>query len=170
MTVTSTLALSENAINPLESWDLREVLATDAGVPRNDLYGKLFFHVRGLFEKFIVRLQSLKVDFDIHMCEGADLPRQLAGIRFDRIVVSEPLERLFRMTKSTLYRLLVWDILKPWDRRECSILSVRFSNLPQTIPMQPRLMCTPRFSVKSLTLLLAAYAIQNISWRCSLFS
>lgn len=77
----------------MESWDLREVLATDAGVPRNDLYGKLFFHVRGLFEKFIVRLQSLKVDFDIHMASPLDLVKSLAGLKFDRIMVSKPLER-----------------------------------------------------------------------------
>ncbi|ETS81734.1 hypothetical protein PFICI_06736 [Pestalotiopsis fici W106-1] len=74
--------------NPLESWDLNEVLATEAGVSRNDIYGKLFFYVRGLFEKFIVRLRSLKVDFEVHNCDPVELSEHLSGIEFDRIMVS----------------------------------------------------------------------------------
>ncbi|KAF3002142.1 hypothetical protein E8E14_002909 [Neopestalotiopsis sp. 37M] len=74
--------------NPLESWDLKEVLAVEAGGPRNDLYGKLFFYVRGLFEKFIIRLQSLKVDFEVHCCQPAEMPKQMAGVKFERIMIA----------------------------------------------------------------------------------
>ncbi|KAK6202237.1 hypothetical protein LQW54_008950 [Pestalotiopsis sp. IQ-011] len=142
-----TLGLSEYArINPLESWDLREVLATDAGVPRNDLYGKLFFHVRGLFEKFIVRLQSLKVDFEIHLCKGADLPKQIAGIRFDRIVAPN----LGHSSTMGLQRMLntFSPLLKsPTDNPHATLIDVHSSIQQQITDFDSCSMCNPEHSM-----------------------
>lgn len=54
----------------------------------NDIYGKLFYHVRDLFENFILKLKRMKVHFEL-----VPMKNQAARAigKFDRIHVSHGL-------------------------------------------------------------------------------
>ncbi|KAK9419169.1 putative MYND-type zinc finger protein samB [Seiridium unicorne] len=78
----------EALANPLRAWTLTDVMKTSTGGADKDIYGKLFYYVRNLFEKFIRKLQLLKVDFEVHICDAKDLSKHFVNVKFDRIHAS----------------------------------------------------------------------------------
>lgn len=50
--------LHDNA-DPLNGWLLKDIDATSSGPATADIYGKLFFHVRGVLGSFLRRLSGL---------------------------------------------------------------------------------------------------------------
>lgn len=75
--------------DPIEGWPIDEVLKNELS-PKNDIYGKLFYYIRDILEKFIIRLKSLKIDIEVHCCEAEKLAPRLTGQQFDRIDVRDP--------------------------------------------------------------------------------
>ncbi|KAI8624005.1 hypothetical protein F5Y19DRAFT_491805 [Xylariaceae sp. FL1651] len=97
--------------DPLQGWDVAEVNKNkDIGAAVDDIYGKLFYYVRDLFKKFIVRLRTLTISFEIFPYSSRELPKKLGG-RFDRIETSD----LAGIAKLGVYRVLriFSPLLKP---------------------------------------------------------
>jgi hypothetical protein len=75
--------------DPLGGWFLREVLQTDAGRAVNDIYGKLFVHVRSVLISFIQRLRSTGTNFEVYNLNAINLPKVLGPTKFARIDVCD---------------------------------------------------------------------------------
>ena len=76
--------------DPLAGWFGSEVSKTDAGRATNDIYGKLFVHVRSLLLTFVQRLRNTGAEFGIHNLNATNLPEALGTTRFARIEVCDP--------------------------------------------------------------------------------
>lgn len=72
---------------PLGGWDFAEVLSTQVGTAANDLYGKLFAHVRSVLFSFVQHLRCTGVEFELHNLNATELPQTLAPTTFARIEV-----------------------------------------------------------------------------------
>ncbi|RKL09244.1 hypothetical protein BFJ68_g9189 [Fusarium oxysporum] len=73
--------------DPLCGWSLYEVDKTPIGLATSDIYGKLFYYVRSMLEKFMYRMSKLTIAFQLLQVHAATLPNHLDE-SFDRIDVS----------------------------------------------------------------------------------
>jgi hypothetical protein len=73
--------------DPLFGWSLEEVANTSSGAATADLYGKIFYHIRGMLHSFLRRLSSLDISFRILHLDAASLPGRLEKNTFSRIEV-----------------------------------------------------------------------------------
>ncbi|RWA14983.1 hypothetical protein EKO27_g22 [Xylaria grammica] len=74
--------------DPLRGWDLATIDANnDTKGASNDIYGKLFYYVRDLFKRFILKLRTAKVTFHVLPYSGYDFAHDTKS-RFDRIETS----------------------------------------------------------------------------------
>ena len=63
-------------------------MSTNAGPAVEDVYGKLYFHIKDCLFAFHERVRELKTTISLHRLDANQLPRALqAGERFDRIEV-----------------------------------------------------------------------------------
>lgn len=76
-----------NGTEPLSGWDFAEVLSTKSGTAINDLYGRLFVHVRSALLSFKHRLSSAGANFELYNLNATELPQTLAPTTFARIEV-----------------------------------------------------------------------------------
>jgi hypothetical protein len=79
--------MNDNA-DPLHGWSSDEVAATSAGPATADIYGKLFFYIRGMLRSFLGRLPSLRLSFKLFQLDATCLPDHLENDSFSRIEVS----------------------------------------------------------------------------------
>ena len=86
--------MQDNA-DPLNGWPLKEVAEFSSGPATADIYGKLFYYIRGVLRAFLLRLSCLKVQFQLHQMNALQLPRYLKPASFTRIEV-----RTFRVQNS----------------------------------------------------------------------
>ncbi|KAI1282791.1 hypothetical protein F5Y07DRAFT_409808 [Xylaria sp. FL0933] len=71
--------------DPLRGWDLATINKnTDTGGADNDIYGKMFYYVRDLFQKFILKLRTVDVTFHVLPYSGFDFTQEIK-LEFDRI-------------------------------------------------------------------------------------
>ncbi|KAI1309786.1 hypothetical protein F5Y03DRAFT_382905 [Xylaria venustula] len=71
--------------DPLRGWDLatiNENNGTDGA--DNDIYGKMFYYVRDMFKRFILKLRTVNVTFRVLPYSGIDLTEE-TKLEFDRI-------------------------------------------------------------------------------------
>lgn len=76
--------------DPLGGWNFVEILQTSAGLAGNDLYGKLFVHVRSTLLSFKHRLLEEGVKLELHNLNATELPQTLTPATFARIEVRSP--------------------------------------------------------------------------------
>lgn len=76
-----------DSADPFDGWDLRYVLQNSYGSAANDMYGKLFNHLRDLLSSFARQAASRKIAFELFNEDVNDLPRQLGSRQFARIEV-----------------------------------------------------------------------------------
>jgi hypothetical protein len=76
-----------DSAEPLCGWDIAETLPTNTGNAANDLYGKLFVHLRSALWSFRTRLSEAGVNFELYNLDATELPKTLAGTAFARIEV-----------------------------------------------------------------------------------
>ncbi|KIW22047.1 hypothetical protein, variant [Cladophialophora immunda] len=79
--------LMMDSADPFDGWDLRSVLQRSYGSATNDMYGKLFNHLRDLLSSFARQAASRKMAFELFNADVNDLPRQLGSRQFARIGV-----------------------------------------------------------------------------------
>ncbi|KAL4781287.1 hypothetical protein BJX76DRAFT_363731 [Aspergillus varians] len=82
-----TWPMVDNA-DPLHGWSLEEVMNTRNGGTTADIYGKLFFYIRGLLRSFFDRLLDSKISFRLFHLDAVSLPNHLDKDCFSRIDVS----------------------------------------------------------------------------------
>ncbi|TGJ88361.1 hypothetical protein E0Z10_g481 [Xylaria hypoxylon] len=71
--------------DPLRGWDLGTINENnDTNGADNDIYGKMFYYVRDLFKRFILKLRTANVTFHVLPYNGYDLAHG-TELRFDRI-------------------------------------------------------------------------------------
>jgi len=76
-----------DSADPFDGWDLGYVLQSSSGSAINDMYGKLFNHLRDLLFSFIRQLASRRIAFELFNMDVNNLPRQLGSRQFARIEV-----------------------------------------------------------------------------------
>lgn len=76
----------DDKADPLDGWPILEV-ARERTVATEDIYGKLYVYLQCVVQKFLVRLATLKVDFELHNRDAIELPRILEGGKYARIEV-----------------------------------------------------------------------------------
>lgn len=74
--------------DPIGGFSLPEVLAQPSGAATNDLYGKLFYHIRSTLSRFYSHIHSRPTAFHFLSMDAAYLSDHLADERFARIEVS----------------------------------------------------------------------------------
>jgi hypothetical protein len=74
--------------NPLDGWDLQEVMAVNNGPAVNDIFGKLHHYVKDKLSQFLGRLATQDFAFHFSHIEASELPKLLGDQRFDRIETS----------------------------------------------------------------------------------
>ncbi|ROT36821.1 hypothetical protein SODALDRAFT_298432 [Sodiomyces alkalinus F11] len=80
--------LFDNA-DPLNGWLLKDIYATSSGAATADVYGKMFYHVRGMLESFLRRLSGLTAKFQLLQVNALELPEYLELDKsFSRIEVA----------------------------------------------------------------------------------
>ncbi|KAH7224169.1 hypothetical protein BKA60DRAFT_594076 [Fusarium oxysporum] len=76
-----------DCVDPLCGWSLHEVDKTPIGLATSDIYGKPFYYVRSMLEKFMDRMSKSTIAFQLLQVHAATLPNHLDE-SFDRIDVS----------------------------------------------------------------------------------
>lgn len=79
--------MNDNA-DPLHGWSSDEVADTSSGPATADIYGKLFFYIRGMLQSFLGRLPNQRLSFELFQVDAACLPDHLENNSFSRIEVS----------------------------------------------------------------------------------
>jgi hypothetical protein len=111
--------------DPRTSWDLLEVSngAYTAGhIAKNDLYGKLYVHIRETLLRFCQQLEKRDIRLKLLCVDSDKLPEHydLSGPRrkFDRIEVTQPLRCYLALSKVILTRIDIRDCGEgcTWDR------------------------------------------------------
>ncbi|KAJ5761103.1 hypothetical protein N7520_008259 [Penicillium odoratum] len=93
--------MKDNA-DPLHGWPLEEVSNTTSGAATADIYGKLFFYLRGQLHSFLSRVSSSKIAFELHLLDVTALPEHLEVDSFSRIDVSNISDRAWLGLPETL--------------------------------------------------------------------
>ena len=73
--------------DPLDGWPSKEVEECSSGPATADIYGKLFYHIRGVLRAFLLRLSGLKLDIRLLQMDACQLPTCLDSSSFTRIEV-----------------------------------------------------------------------------------
>lgn len=76
--------------DPLAGWSGAQVPQTDVGRAVNDIYGKLFVHVRSRLLSFLQRLRNTGTNFEVYNLNAINLPVALGSTKFARIDVCSP--------------------------------------------------------------------------------
>ncbi|KAF5606011.1 uncharacterized protein FSUBG_6347 [Fusarium subglutinans] len=77
--------------DPVMGWSLQEVDKTPYGFATSDIYGKLFYHIRSMLEKFMARISKSTIALQLFQVDAEVLPEYLDGSfdgSFDRIDAS----------------------------------------------------------------------------------
>ncbi|KAL5584374.1 hypothetical protein FOVSG1_013763 [Fusarium oxysporum f. sp. vasinfectum] len=76
-----------DSVDPLLGWSLQEVDKTPFGPATPNIYGKLFYHIQSMLERFMARMSKSTVAFQSLQVDAETLPDYLDG-SFDRIDAS----------------------------------------------------------------------------------
>jgi hypothetical protein len=72
--------------DPLDGWPIGDVNKTSSGATL-DIYGKLFCYLRDEFSKFLNRLTSVKIEFQLYCLDVKKLAPHLDQKTYNRIEV-----------------------------------------------------------------------------------
>lgn len=78
-----------DSADPLSGWSLAEVLSTSAGPADNDIYGKLYNHIKSVLARFYRRLLDTTVEFHLFNADAAELSTHTKNLSFARIEVCQ---------------------------------------------------------------------------------
>lgn len=78
-----------DSADPLSGWSYTEVLSTPVGPAANDIYGKLYHHVKSLLARFYRRVVDTNNEFHLFNLDAAELPMHISHLSFARIEVCQ---------------------------------------------------------------------------------
>ncbi|KAF7175088.1 hypothetical protein CNMCM7691_006492 [Aspergillus felis] len=133
----NTWPMNDNA-DPLHGWSLDEVSATSTGPATTDIYGKLFFYIRGMLRSFLGRLPSLKLSFELFQLDAARLPDHLENNSFSRIEVSNISDAGWLGIHYTL-SLMVPLLQTPLENPHASLITLFMNAVDETLTDEDRI-------------------------------
>lgn len=74
-----------DSADPLSGWSYTEVLSASVGPAPNDIYGKLYHHVKSLLARFYRRVVDTGVEFHLSNVDAVDLSTHTSHLSFARI-------------------------------------------------------------------------------------
>ncbi|GFG26617.1 monoterpene epsilon-lactone hydrolase [Aspergillus udagawae] len=133
----NTWPMNDNA-DPLHGWPLDEVVTTSTVPATADIYGKLFFYIRGMLGSFLGRLPSLKLSFQLFQLDAACLPDHLENNSFSRIEVSNISDAGWLGIHHTL-RLMVPLLQTPLDNPHATLVTLFMNAVDETLTDEDRI-------------------------------
>ncbi|CAK4027567.1 Hypothetical predicted protein [Lecanosticta acicola] len=112
----------KDSSDPMEGWHYPDVVKVDCGPATNDLYGKLYYHVKHVLTSFRSRLAAPGCKFHMLNMNAAELPQHLAGKDFARIETSNIADRAYLGTARTV-GLLGPLLQKPADNPYATLIT-----------------------------------------------
>ncbi|KAI1811449.1 hypothetical protein GGS20DRAFT_562966 [Poronia punctata] len=94
----------DDKADPMDGWSIDEVSRTPH-IASEDRYGRLFNYLRKVFEKFLRRLVTGNLHFQLHNVDARELPKHLVAEKYARIDVSNLCDNCWVGTRQTLVRL-----------------------------------------------------------------
>ncbi|KAL5342064.1 hypothetical protein BJX70DRAFT_386470 [Aspergillus crustosus] len=77
-----------DSADPLDGWPSEEIAATSTGPATSDIYGKLFFYLRGILRPFLNQVHGSHISFRFFHLDVEALSCELRAESFSRIEVS----------------------------------------------------------------------------------
>ncbi|PWY93925.1 hypothetical protein BO94DRAFT_313736 [Aspergillus sclerotioniger CBS 115572] len=118
--------------DPLAGWSPKEVSDTSSGPASADMYGKLFFHIRGILQSFLSRLSNLNISITMYQVDARKLPGHLKGGSFDRIEVSNISDSGWLGIHSTL-RFMIPLLQSPLDNPHATLITLFINAVPENL-------------------------------------
>ncbi|KAI0850207.1 hypothetical protein F5Y00DRAFT_43671 [Daldinia vernicosa] len=122
----------DDKADPLGGWPLDEVRATSSRIPQ-DIYGKLFSYLRGVFSAFLRRIATRKIHFELFNLDAKELIQHLVveeGV-YDRIEASNISDTCWLGTRETL-RCLSPLLKTPADNPHATLITVYLNAVMET--------------------------------------
>ncbi|KAK5687370.1 hypothetical protein LTS10_001508 [Elasticomyces elasticus] len=128
--------------DPLGGWDWAEVLAADGGLATNDIYGKLYTHVKDVLGKFWDTLRSRTIDFKLINVDALTIGQYFPQNKFARIETSNIADDGYLGATQTL--LYVTSLLKsPAENPHATVLLLFMNAVEDTISEEEQLKIMP---------------------------
>ncbi|KAL4749304.1 hypothetical protein BDW72DRAFT_214109 [Aspergillus terricola var. indicus] len=121
----NTWPMRDNA-DPRHGWPAEDIERTSTGAATADIYGKLFYYLRGIISSFLTRLHSLSASLQVLQVDAASLPDYLDPEPFSRIDVSNISDSGWLGIDRTLAYMI--PLLQPPRENPCATLITLFMN------------------------------------------
>ncbi|KAM5479540.1 hypothetical protein McanCB56680_005468 [Microsporum canis] len=145
----STWPMTDSA-DPHQGWSSEEVASTSSGAATADIYGKLFYHIRGTLRSFLDQLSRLCLSFKLFQVDASSLPGLLEENAFSRIEVSNISDRGWLGIHRTL-ELMVPLLQTSLENPHASLITLFLNAVDETLTDQDRLhMTTDSSSINAL--------------------
>ncbi|KAI3049468.1 hypothetical protein CBS147353_11672 [Aspergillus niger] len=117
--------------SPLDGWPILEVIQVPLQA-KEDLHGKLYVYLEGVFGKFLDRLATVRVDFELLHVDAVKLPEILKMQKYARIEVSNITDAGYLGTRETL-RLLSPLLQPPHENPHATIISTYLNAIMEMV-------------------------------------
>jgi len=110
-------------------WSFPDISATPSGTASNDIYAKLYIHVKDHLMRFHERANSTGLDLELHNRHAAELPSVLKAGSFARIETSNIADLYYMGAKNVVERLI--PLLQTPTHNRHAMLMTTFMNAVQ---------------------------------------
>jgi hypothetical protein len=142
--------MPDNA-DPRHGWPAEEVEDTSTGRATADIYGKLFFYLRGKISAFLMRLHSIDASFKLLQVDAASISDYADPASFSRIDVSNISDYGWLGIHRTL--LYMVPLLKPrLENPHATLITLFMNAVEETLTDKDRLRDLTPQSASSLKL------------------
>ncbi|KAL2835295.1 hypothetical protein BDW59DRAFT_177240 [Aspergillus cavernicola] len=121
----------DDKADPLDGWPILEVVRIRT-LAREDLYGKLHIYLQAVFQRFLDRLATVKVAFELLNIDAIQLPQALQERKYTRIEVSNITDAGYVGTRETL-RLLSPLLQPPHENAHATIISTYLNAIMEMV-------------------------------------
>lgn len=129
----------DDKADPLDGWPIREVARVQT-MAKEDLYGKLYIYLQGVFQKFLDRLARVEIDFELLNMDAIQLPGNLQKNKYARVEVRnrEALRFSGKVTYLMMgFRCLILLMLGIWGLERHCVYCPLCSNLHRKTLVPP---------------------------------
>ena len=127
----------------MNGWPTEDILKSGRahGVPKNDVYGAVYHHVRDVVHRFCERLQKLDISFEMNQCNAWYLNEHMAtdgrhfcSYRFDRIDLSNITDSMY--LGSNIISSFAPFLKSPAENPHATILTLYMNTLKESRPAE----------------------------------
>ncbi|KAL7918083.1 hypothetical protein ACQKWADRAFT_324100 [Trichoderma austrokoningii] len=95
----------QDSLDPLDGWDIFDILNETPRAAASDVYGKLYFYLQHILKEFIEKSISLNISFQLLNVDAEELSEHLEREKFSRIEVSNICDAGYLGYEKTLFFL-----------------------------------------------------------------